>query len=76
MHRSFCVIYLATNVPEGSDIIHLKGEIHSSIWSPKTFLYDIRELRYKQNNMGYQMSGILNNDQSNIVKSDTAAIHA
>ena len=25
---------------------NLEGEIHSSVWSTKTFLYDIRELRY------------------------------
>ena len=70
MHRSFCVIFLATNMPEGWDIIHLIGEIHSSICRAKTFLYDIRELVYKQNNMGYQISRILNNDQSNICKFD------
>ena len=40
MHRSFCVIFLDTNMPEGWDIIHLKGD--SSVWSTKTFLYDIR----------------------------------
>ena len=48
----------------------------SSVWSTKTFLYDIRELRYQQNNMGYQISRILINSKSNIVKSDTAAIYA
>ena len=37
MHHSSCVIFLATNVPEGWDIIHLKGEVHSSVWSTKTF---------------------------------------
>ena len=54
---------------------HLKGEIHISAWSTKTFVFDIRELRYKQNNMGYQISRIIN-DQSDILKSDTAAIYA
>ena len=61
-------------MPGGCDIINLKGEIHSSVWSTKTFLYAIREPRYKQNNIGYQISRILDNDQSNIVKSDTTAI--
>ena len=26
------------------DIIHLKGDFHSSVWSTKTFFYDIREV--------------------------------
>ena len=40
---------------EGWDRFQLKGEIHSSIWSTKTFLYAIREPKYKQNNMGDQI---------------------
>ena len=56
--RSFCIIYLATNMLEGWDIFHLKGRIHSFVWSTKSFLYNIRELGYKQNNMGYQISRI------------------
>ena len=47
-------------------IFYLKGGIHSSVWSTKAFLYHIMELRYKQNNMGNQISRILNNEQSNI----------
>ena len=61
----------ATNMLEGLDVLHLKGGIHSPIWSTKTFLYDIRELRYKPKNMGYQSSQISSNEQSNILKSDT-----
>ena len=34
----------------------LKSEINSSIWSTKTLLYDIKELRYKLNDE------IINND--------------
>ena len=30
----------------------------SSVWSTKTFLYNIRDPKYKQNNMGYQISRI------------------
>ena len=56
---------------EGWDISHLKGEINSCVWSTKIFLNDIRELRYKQNNMEYKIS---NNEQYYILKSDTAAI--
>ena len=37
------------------NIPHLKGGIHSFVWSTKSFLYKIRELRYKQNNIGYQI---------------------
>ena len=46
------------------DIIHWKGGIHSFVWSTKTFLYDIREPRYKQIKMGYQISKCLNIGQS------------
>ena len=46
----------------------------SSFGEP-TFLHYIREPRYKQNNIGYQISRVLNNKQSNILKSDTATIH-
>ena len=52
-------------MPEG-----LKGEIHSSVWSTKTFLHDIRELRYKQIKIGYQISKILDIGQSSVLKSD------
>ena len=76
LHRSFCLISLVTNILEDWDIIHLKGEIHISVWSTKTFLYDIRELRYGQNNTGYQISRIWNNDHSNFFESDTAKIYA
>ena len=72
MCRSFCLISLATNMLEGWDIIHLKGEIHSSVWSAKIFLYDIREPRYKQIKMGYQISKISDIGQSNILNSDVS----
>ena len=55
---------------EGWDIIHLKGEIHSSVWSTKTFLYDIREPRYKQIKMGYPITKVLDIGQSSSFKSD------
>ena len=64
-----------TNILKGCDIFHMKGVIHSFIWSTKTFLYDIREPRYKQNNLGYQKSRDENNKQSNVLESDTAAIY-
>ena len=67
---------MATNMLEGWDIFNLIGEIHSSVWNTKTFLYDIWELRCKQNNMGHQISDFKNNEQSeSILKSDTATIH-
>ena len=53
--RRFCLISLATNRLEGWDIFHLKGRIHSFVWSTKKFLYDIRELRYKKIKIGYQI---------------------
>ena len=57
-------------------IFYWKDGIHSSVWSTKTFLYHIREPRYKQNNMWYLISRISNNKQSNIFKSDTILIYA
>ena len=47
MRRSFYLISLATNMLEGWDMIKWKGGIHSFVWSTKTFLYDLREPRYK-----------------------------
>ena len=44
--------------------------IHSSVWSTLTILYDIREPRYKQNKMGYQIQKILGIGQSCVLKSD------
>ena len=61
---------MATNVPEGWDIIHLKGEVHSSVWSTKTLLYDVREPRYKEIKMGYQITKVLDIGQSSSLKSD------
>ena len=63
------IISPTTNMLEGWDIFNLKGGIHCSVWSTKTFLYNIREPRYEQNNMGYQISMIWNDKQSNILKS-------
>ena len=60
MSRSFCLFLQL----QGWDIFHLKGGIHSSVWSTKTFLYDIRGPRCKQIKMGYQISKCLNIGQS------------
>ena len=61
---AFCLISLAINMLESLDIIHCKGGLQSFVWSTKTFLYDIREPRYKQIKMGYQISKCLNIGQS------------
>ena len=58
LRNSFCWISPATSIIDDWDIIHLKSEIHSYVWSTKTFLYGIRELSYIQNNIGYQISRI------------------
>ena len=65
---SFSLISLAIDMLEGRYISHLKGGIHSSVWSTKTFLYNIREPRYKQNDMGYKMSRIWYNQQSDYLE--------
>ena len=64
MSRSFCLKSLDTNILESRAIIHWKGGIHSLVCSTKTLLYDIREPRYKQIEMGYQISKCLNIGQS------------
>ena len=66
----FCLISPATNMLEGWKIFHLNGGIHRSVWSTKTFLCDIREPRYKQIKMGYQISEVLYIGQSSALKSD------
>ena len=53
MRHFVFLISLVTNMLERWDIIHWKGGIHSFVWSTKSFLYNIKEPRYKQNNMGY-----------------------
>ena len=70
MGRSFCLISLATNVLESWGIIHLNGGIHSSVWSTKTFLYDIREPRYKQIKIGSQISKLSDIGQSKVLNSN------
>ena len=65
-----------TNMLDALYAPHLRVGFHSFAWSTKTFLYNIMEQRYEQNNMGYQISRILDNDPSNIFESDTAAIYA
>ena len=62
MRRSFCLIFLPINFLE-----HL---------STKTFLYNIRERRYREINTGYQFWRIWNNEQSIISKSVSAGIYA
>ena len=49
----------AMGMLEGCDISHVKGVIHISVWSTKTFLYDIREPRYEQIKIGYQIAKTL-----------------
>ena len=70
MRRSLGLISLATNMLEGWDIIHLNSRIHSSVWTTKTFLYDIREARYKQIKIGSQISKLSDIGQSNILNSN------
>ena len=67
----FCLICLVRNILEAWSIFHLKGGIYRSIWSTKTFLYDIREPRYKRNNMEYHISKFLNIKQSCVLKTET-----
>ena len=53
MSRKKCaaVLLISTNILEGWDQIHLKGDIHRYISSTRSFLCNVREPRYNQNNM-------------------------
>ena len=76
MRLSFFLISLATNILEDWNIIHFKEEIHISVWSTKTRLNDIRELRYKKKDMGYQISRILDKAHTNFFEVNIAKIYA
>ena len=69
-HFGFCLIFLAGNILEGWYIFHLRGKIHRSVLSTKTFLCNIREPRYKKKNMGYHISKLLTIGQSSVLKTD------
>ena len=58
------IISPAINKLEGWDILDLKGWIHSSVFSTKTLLYDIRDPRCKQIKMEYQIFKNLDIGQS------------
>ena len=49
---TFCILLISpvTKILKSWHIIYLKGELRSSMWSTRTFLYIIRGARYKQNN--------------------------
>ena len=70
MRRSFGLISLATNMLEGWDINHLKGRLHSSVWTTKKFLHNIREPRYKPIKIGSQISKLSDIGPSNFLNSN------
>ena len=55
----FDLISLATSSEESWDIPKMKGDIHRGIFGASSFLWDIRELRYRQNKTWYQMIKIV-----------------
>ena len=56
---SFCLICPATISLQSQAIFQMKGEINRYVFSTISFLSDIRELRYRQNNTGYQIINIV-----------------
>ena len=54
--RDSCLISLAMNISEGWDISHFKGDILRRVLSSNPFPYNIREPKYKQNNMEHKIS--------------------
>ena len=69
------IISLVINMLEDWGISHLKGGINSYVWNTKIFLYDIREQRYKQNNLSYQIWRIWINEQSYSLQSAPTALY-
>ena len=55
----FWLISPAVNILEASDIIHLKADINRYVSSTISFLSNIREVRYRQNDSGYQIIEIV-----------------
>ena len=41
---------------EGWDIFHFEGDILRHVSSSTSFLYNIKEPKYKENNIGHQIS--------------------
>ena len=71
MRQSVCIISLATNMLEGWDIIHLKSDIHSSVWSTTPFctISGSRDMskskwgiRFLKKNRRYWTSRVLKSD--------------
>ena len=62
--RSVCLISPATCILDGWNIFHLKGDIHSFVLSTISCLCDIREPRYDQNKLEYEIRKIENIEQS------------
>ena len=56
---SFCLISPATINLQSCDIFQMKGDIQRYVMSTNSFLSDIGELRYRQNNIGYQIIKIV-----------------
>ena len=54
MSRSVCLISLAKSSLESWDIFQMKGDIHRYVLSTISFLCDIKEQKFTQNNIGYQ----------------------
>ena len=54
MRHLICLISLAMSSLESWDIFQIKGDFHRYVLSTISFLCDIGELRYRQNNTGYQ----------------------
>ena len=52
---SFCLISPTAISLESSEISQNKGDVHRYVLSTISFLSDIGELRYRQNNTGYQI---------------------
>ena len=56
---TFCKISLATIIQESWDIFQMKDDINRYALSTISFLSNIREVRYRHNDSGYQIIEIV-----------------
>ena len=70
INQSISIITLAMNILGGWDQFNLKGDTLRRASSSSSFLYNIKELKYKQNKMGHQISKKLDFQISIFLRSD------
>ena len=68
-HLAHCAEFLKIN--PSRDISQMNGDIFRYVLSTNSFLCDIRQLRYSQNNTGYQIIKIIKYTFTLFLKTET-----